>query len=81
MVELKQRFLSACRNIYKDVKHGCDSGTNLIGVIDLDNGKVAQLHVAMVTDELEFIDPDGPTGCADDLIVSYQDFEPQPSRG
>lgn len=73
-MSLEQRFLAACRELYRGCKRGFDSGTNLVGIIDMPNGKPAQIHVTMVTDENEFIDPDGPTGCADDLECNVFDF-------
>lgn len=73
-MSLEQRFLAACRELYRDCKRGFDSGTNLVGIIDLPGGKPAQIHVAMVTDENEFIDPDRSTGCADDLECNAFDL-------
>lgn len=71
---LQQRFLGACRELYKDVRRGFDSGTNLIGTLELSSGRTAQIHVTMVTDDNGFLDVDGPTGCGDDLVVSVKDF-------
>ena len=76
--QLQQRFFRACRDLYRDAKRGFDSGTNLIGIIEMPNGKPAQLHVSIVTDEMEFIDVDKPTGCADDLVVQASDFQEKP---
>jgi hypothetical protein len=76
-MKLQQRFLEACRELERDVYLGFDSGSNLIGVLELSDGRQAQIHVVMVTDENEFIDVDGPTGCADDLMVTSADFKPE----
>lgn len=78
MQSLSQRFLAACRNLYDDCgMRGFNTGSNLVGIIDLPNGKAAQIHVTMVTDEYEFIDSDEPTGCADDLACNQFDFREQ----
>lgn len=68
------RVQSASRSLLKDVGRGFDSGSELVGIVELRNGKQGQFHLWLVTDENEFIDSDGPTGCADDLIVTSADF-------
>lgn len=78
MSDIQQRFLAACRDLHRDCNRGFDSGTNLVGIIELPNGKPAQIHVTMVTDDLEFLDADSVTGCADDLECTVSDFEQRP---
>jgi len=72
--QLEERFRAACRSLVKDINRGFDSGAELIGIIELRNGNTAQVHVSLVSDENEFLDCDGPTGCADDLIITDADL-------
>jgi hypothetical protein len=77
--KLHERFSIACRDLYRDVKGGFDSGTNLIGVMELPSGRMVQIHITFVTDEMDFLDADAVTGCADDLVISAKDMQPEKS--
>lgn len=70
MSKLQERFSAACKDLAKDIHRGFESGQNLIGVIELSDGRTAQLQLTMTTDELDFLDVDEPTGSADDLTFS-----------
>ncbi len=68
--KLQERFSAACKDIARDIHRGFESGRNLVGVIELSDGRTSQLQLTMTTDELDFLDVDEPTGCADDLTFS-----------
>jgi len=46
-----------------------ESGTELVAVVER-GSKTYQLQLTLTRDEAAFIDPDAPTGCADDLTLT-----------
>jgi hypothetical protein len=70
-----ERIRSAVQGLVKDVNGPFESGSELVGIIELSNGQAAQFHLTLTRDEYAFIDPDGPTGCADDLMVTLNEFK------
>lgn len=68
------RLQVASRSLFWSVGGVFEAGTELVGIIELRNGKQGQFHLTLVSDENEFLDSDAPTGCADDLIITPADF-------
>lgn len=75
--KFNSRIQTACKSLYKGIGGPMglwESGSELIGVIELRNGKRGQFQLTLTTDENDFLDEDGPTGCGDDLIINVSDF-------
>lgn len=72
------RLRSASRSLFKSVGGPFalwEAGTELVGVIELRNGKQGQFHLTLVSDENEFLDGD-----VRDLVVTPTDFALTPTQ-
>lgn len=76
MGRFEDRVNRACKSLYtRSGIHECGTDSELVGIVQLDNGQSGQFHVTLTFNEDDFLDVDEPTGCGDDLIITPKDFE------
>lgn len=72
-----ERIKVSAKSLIKDVGNRAmpwESGTELVGIIELPTG-TAQFHLTLTRDDMDFLDVDKPTGCADDLVATADEFK------
>lgn len=72
---LAARLQAACKVLHRDIRGSFCSGAELVGIIELHDGRHAQLQVRLTTEDEHLIDVDAPTGCGDDLVITAADFD------